>query len=177
MSEAKSEARAVKSLLSACDRYQVQVDAVAGTSKLVSTILKEEIATARKNLARTLRKNRKFLRATDERDYDAIHAISRRSKKLEQVYHAKPLWPRSQVILLVSQFEAFLGRLFRCIIDAKPEIVEKSERTFTFAVLKSLKNIDEARRIAITAEVEAVMRLPRPEKFKWLQRHVGLKLE
>ena len=164
-------------MLVALDRFHNQVGAIVGTAKIVQKVLEQERSTARLALAKTLRVNRRHLRAVVHPDYDAIHSIRRRRRKLNQVEDARRLWLRSQLILLVSQFEAYLARTVKCIIEGKPEIIDASERKYTYAQLKTFKTLDDARKSAIESEVESVMRQPRPEKFKWLERHIGLKVE
>ena len=89
---------------------------------------------------------------------------------------ASVIIPRSFVIALVSQFDAFLGRLLRAVYANRPEILNASERNLTFANLIEFNSIDEAREYVLEKEIEAVLRESHTEHFDYLERKLGIEL-
>ena len=86
------------------------------------------------------------------------------------------LVPRSFLVALVSQYDAFLGRLIRSLLIARPEILNGSERTLSFADLMAFDNLDAARDQIIEKEVESVLRRSHTEQFEWLESKFSIKL-
>jgi hypothetical protein len=57
------------------------------------------------------------------------------SRTLTRVRTASVLVPRSFFVNLVSQYDAFLGRLIRALLLTKPEVLNASEKTLSFSEL------------------------------------------
>jgi hypothetical protein len=57
-------------------------------------------------------------------------------KKLEGTTTASQIVPRSLLVSLVSIFDSFLGRLIGALYAVKPEMMNSSERSLTFAQLR-----------------------------------------
>ena len=77
---------------------------------------------------------------------------------------------------MVSQYDAFLGRLIQALFEIKPDIVSLSEKTFTFAELLAFGSIEAAKNHLIEKEVETVLRDSHIEQFKWLEIKFGVQL-
>lgn len=80
------------------------------------------------------------------------------------------LLPRSLLVALVSQYDAYIGRLFRAIFIRKPEIINGSERQITFQGLSTFTTLDEAREYFLEKEIEALLRSSHAEQFKTMER-------
>jgi hypothetical protein len=101
------------------------------------------------------------------------HRLAARSTNVKI---ALDVLPRSFVVLLISEFDAFIGVLIRLFYKAKPEALEASERTFTLADLKEFRTIGGARDFAVEKETEAVLRKSHTETFEWLEKHLKIPL-
>ena len=89
---------------------------------------------------------------------------------------AAQLVPRSFVVSLVSQYDAFLGALLRTLFYIKPETLNASERTMTFAELVDFGSIEAAREYLIEKEIETVLRKSHSEQFDWFENKFALPL-
>jgi hypothetical protein len=89
---------------------------------------------------------------------------------------AQELVPRSLLVSLVSQFDAYLGRLIRQLFKIRPEILSSSGNTLTFAQLTEFGSIENAREYIIDEEVDSVLRKSHSEQFDWLENKFGLPL-
>jgi hypothetical protein len=105
---------------------------------------------------------------------------SRRWKKLrsrhDQAELAHKLVPRSMMVSLVSQYDAFLGRLLRAIFLAKPELLNNSEKTLSFSQVASFPSIQSIRDHVVEKEIEAVLRTSHSDQIKWMENRFGLPL-
>jgi hypothetical protein len=105
--------------------------------------------------------------------YSQLMRLLRRIQKTEL---AQELVPRSLFVSLVSQFDAYLGRLIRQLFKIKPEILTTSANTLTFAQLTEFGSIENAREYIIDKEIESVLRKSHSEQFDWLENKFGLPL-
>jgi len=97
-------------------------------------------------------------------------------RQFEHFDHAKNLLPRSLHVTLVSQYDAYLGRLLRYIFLNKPEVLNSSERKITFEQLMNFTSIDEAREHVIEKEIETVLRSSHIDQFKWMEKAFNVTL-
>jgi hypothetical protein len=89
---------------------------------------------------------------------------------------AVQLVPRTFLVSLVSQFDAFLGRLIKRLFMLKPDALDSSESTMTLSELTEFGSIENARDYVIEKEIENALRKSHSEQFDWLQNKFGLKL-
>lgn len=94
----------------------------------------------------------------------------------EDFHLASKLLPRSLIVSLVSQYDAYLGRLLRAIFIGKPEILNSSERKLSFEDIASLGSIENARDLILEKEVESILRSSHNDQFKWMENAFGLPL-
>lgn len=97
-------------------------------------------------------------------------------KRLEHFDLSRDLLPRSLLVSLVSQYDAFLGRLLRAIFLKKPELLNGSERKITFEALQHFPSIDAAREYILEKEVESILRSSHSDQFKWMEKAFALPL-
>lgn len=97
-------------------------------------------------------------------------------KQYEHVDLALSILPRSFLVSMVTQFDAYFARLIRVLYFTKPELLEASGNTLSFAELVELKSIDAAREFLLEREVEAVLRKSSIEQFTWLENKFGIPL-
>ncbi len=101
-------------------------------------------------------------------------------KKLHQRHDrialARKLVPRGILVALVSQYDAFLGRLLRVIFLSRPELLNASEKTFSFEQISAYPSIEAVRDFLVEKEVEAVLRSSHTDQFKWIETRFELPL-
>jgi hypothetical protein len=97
-------------------------------------------------------------------------------KKLEGTTTASQIVPRSLLVSLVSIFDSFLGRLIGALYAVKPEMMNSSERSLTFAQLLEFPDVVSARGFILEKEVESVLRQSHAEQFKWLENKFNIPL-
>lgn len=84
--------------------------------------------------------------------------------------------PQTFIVSLVALFDAFVGRLLRCLVYIKPELMKPSERKLAFADLIQFPSIDEAKDYMIEKEIESLLRQSHTDQFEWLEGSFGLPL-
>lgn len=82
---------------------------------------------------------------------------------------ARGLVPRSFLVSMVSQYDAYLGRLLKAIYLSRPETFNNAGREYTFAEISIFSSIEEFKEHAIEREVEALLRDSHADQFKKLQ--------
>ena len=97
-------------------------------------------------------------------------------RDIEKTNLADKLILRSFIISLISQYDAFLGRLIRSLFLIQPESLNISEKNITFAQLQSFGSIEDAKEYIMEKEVETVLRKSHSEQFDWLERKFDIKL-
>ncbi len=80
------------------------------------------------------------------------------------------------LVMMISQFDAFLGRLIKAIYYAKPEMLNASEKQLTFANLVEFGSVEAAREFLLEKEIESVLRESHAEHFEWLEKKLGIPL-
>jgi hypothetical protein len=94
-------------------------------------------------------------------------------RRHDQLVLAETLVPRSILVSLHSQFDAFLGNLLRLVFSIKTELLNPSKREITFADLIQLGSIEEARNNIVNKEIECLLRKSRTEQFEWMEDRFG----
>lgn len=79
-------------------------------------------------------------------------------------------------VSLISQYDAFINRLLRCVFKIKPDILNGSDRNLTFSQLISMNSLDEAREYIVEKEVETVLRKSHSEHFDYLEKQFNIEL-
>jgi hypothetical protein len=108
--------------------------------------------------------------------YGALGQWRTKVRQHEDFHLASKLLPRSLIVSLVSQYDAYLGRLLRAIFIGKPEILNSSERKLSFEDIASLGSIENARDLILEKEVESILRSSHNDQFKWMENAFGLTL-
>ncbi|MEI8044734.1 MAG: hypothetical protein WCL11_25205, partial [Verrucomicrobiota bacterium] len=98
-------------------------------------------------------------------------AMQRRLKNNHTAYR---LIHRSFLISLISQYDAYLGRLLRLVYLVRPEKLNSSEKQITFKELVQFSSLDEARERLIEREVDSVVRRSHEDQIAWLKDNLSL---
>lgn len=96
--------------------------------------------------------------------------------KKHKALMARRIVPRTFIVSLVSQYDAFLGRLLKIFFLKKPELLNVSERTLTLSQLLTFDSIDMAKEYVLEKEIESVLRQSHSEQFDWMERKFQIEL-
>lgn len=118
--------------------------------------------------------NETSIKYTFLQPYDARAARLR--KAVNQVRTANEIIPRVFVLALVSQFDAFLGRLLRVLFLLRPELMASSDRSLTLSQLLGLGTIESATEYLLEKEIETVLRKSHIEQFSWMENKFNIQL-
>jgi hypothetical protein len=83
---------------------------------------------------------------------------------------ADQLIPRSILISMISQFDAFVGNLVRVISKLRPESLNIDEKNITFSQLQKFGSIEIARNYLIEKEIDELLRGSHDNMFDWLEK-------
>lgn len=89
---------------------------------------------------------------------------------------AVDLVPRVFLIALISQFDAFLGRLLRGLFLLRPELMASTERSLTLSQLLELGSVEKATAHLLDKEVESVLRKSHADQFAWMENKFDIRL-
>lgn len=101
----------------------------------------------------------------------------RLAKTFEHFSLSRVLLPRSLLVSLISQYDAYLGRILRTAFIRKPEILNASERKISFDELNQFSSIETAREFILEKEVEEILRSSHAEQFKWMENAFSIPLK
>ena len=96
--------------------------------------------------------------------------------KLQSAELSRTIIPRTLLVSLVSQYDAFLARLVGGIFLLKPDTLLASSRSMEFSKIVTYSTVDEIRQYFIDTEVESLLRKSHHEQFDWLEKKFDLKL-
>jgi hypothetical protein len=121
---------------------------------------------------------------SDEKDGKTIYLVSPEKsadfRKLEREIRSAELActfvPPSFLVALISQYDAYLGRLIRVIFKVKSELLSSSDRQLTFSDLSSFENVEDAKESIIEKEIETVLRKNHADQIKWLENKLDMTL-
>jgi hypothetical protein len=105
-----------------------------------------------------------------------IRDWTRLARRFERFSLSRTLLPRSLLVSLISQYDAYLGRVLRTTFLRKPEVLNASEKKISFDALSQFPSIEAAREHILEKEVEAILRSSHSEQFKWMESTFGLPL-
>lgn len=102
-------------------------------------------------------------------------------KRLQREYEhfalSSSLLPRSLLVSLVSQYDAYLGRLLRTIFLRRPEIMNSPDKKISYETLGQFKSLDALKEHILEKEIEAILRTSHPDQFTWMENSFGLTLK
>lgn len=86
------------------------------------------------------------------------------------------LIPQSVFVSLVSIYDAYLGKLLKVLFFTKPEVLNTSERRFSFSEIASFYDINEAKQSIVNKEIESVLRKNHAEQLKYIENTFSIKI-
>lgn len=107
---------------------------------------------------------------------DHIAQWRRLHKKMNQFDASKELLPRSLLVSLVSQYDAFLGRILRVCFLKKPELLHASDKQVSFETINQFHSLEALRDYMLEKEIETVLRKSHLDQLLWMERLFGVPL-
>ena len=81
---------------------------------------------------------------------------------------------RSFLTSLISQYDAYLGRLLHLMFSVHPEKLNGSEKQISFKELLQYSNIEDARNQLIDREVDSVVRCSHEDQINWINDNLKI---
>ena len=97
-------------------------------------------------------------------------------KRKRSVDITKTLVPETFLVSLISQYDAYLGKLIRVIYNVRSELLSSSEREMTFSQISEFTTIADAKEFILGKEIESVLRESHIEQIKWFEKKLNMKL-
>ena len=108
--------------------------------------------------------------------YDQFKYFQQLSKNSNISQLASKIIPESLFVSLISQYDAFLYRLFKVLFNIRPEYINSSDRELAFSQLVTFKSIESARDYVIEKEIETILRKSHSEHFEYLEKKLSIQL-
>jgi hypothetical protein len=105
---------------------------------------------------------------------DGFRPMQKHLNNVQSTNIACRVLPNSLLVAIVSQFDAYLGRIIRAMILTKPDLLNSSEKTISGSQLLSFDTIDAAKEYLIEKEIESVLRKSHTDHFLWLESRLGI---
>ncbi len=84
--------------------------------------------------------------------------------------------PRSTLISLISQFDAFMGSIIKIVLLRYPEILNECESNITYSSLSDFKNVNEIKNYIIEKKIASILRENHTYHFEWLEEKLKIPL-
>lgn len=84
--------------------------------------------------------------------------------------------PKNTVVAMVSLYDAYLADLIECAYLVKPELLNASDKEFSFSDIISYGTIDDLKKHVIEKDVESIIRESHIEQFKILSKKFNVTL-
>jgi len=179
LSEKKSPLYDGKSFQNEVRRFAESIDCLLQSLPSVMTTMEAGVSGQRSEFVALLKTSgAKFSTDKDTIQFEVTGSgagqVMRMYRSLKNNTTAYRLIHRSFLTSLISQYDAYLGRLLRLIYFARPEKLNGSEKQITFKELVQYSSIEEARERLIEREVDSVVRRSHEDQIAWLKDDLGL---
>ena len=108
--------------------------------------------------------------------YDKIRELNSLYTEADHMERALDTIPKSFIVSLISQYDAYLGNLIRTIYIKKPQKLKRSDKEFNYTDIIKFNSIDEIKEYVIEKEIETVLRKSHAKQFDWLEKLLGMTL-
>ncbi len=98
------------------------------------------------------------------------------TKQIRTYFLASKTIPRSFVMALISQYDAFIGRLIKIILSKRTEMLNASEKSISFSQLVRFGSVEDAKEFILEKEIESVIRKSHAEQFEWMESKFDMPL-
>jgi hypothetical protein len=157
-----------------------QIDGLHATLPLAMTVIQAAARTAHRSYQAFVDQNCQTKQEGGDSfvhvDIDHEHRYAALKRRAKRTQTANQIVPRSFLVSLVSQYDAFLGSLVRAILSSRHEMLKASGLMLSFSQLSEFNSIADARSYILEKEVENLLRKSHAEQFDWMEEKFGVKL-
>ena len=161
---------------SAIDNYILEIEALAETLPLVLGLISLRLKGSSNKLDKFIETNT-IESDSGERNFkipvNQFNLFNRLDTDLNVASAAMNILPRTFIVALVSQYDAYLGNLYRALFQIKPELAYSLEKEFTFQDILKYKDLDDLKEEVIEKDVEKLLRENHYEQFKILEKKIS----
>ena len=159
----------------AIDNFILEIDALAESLPLVLGLVEMKLISHSKKLDKFLDENK----GEDENGeslfripLDKFNEFNNINKEQKSSKAAYSILPRNFVVSLVSQYDAYLGELYRALFQIKPELAFLLEKEFTFQEILKYSDLDELKDFVIEKDIENLLRKSHFEQLTTLENRI-----
>src|SRR5690606_10306371 len=160
---------------SAVDSYIIEIEALAETLPLVLGLISLRLRGSTNKLDKFIETNTTE-NETGEKQFkipiNQFNLFNRLDTDQNIASTAMNIMPRTFIVALVSQYDAYLGNLYRALFQLKPELAYSLEKEFTFQEIIKYKDINDLKDEVIEKDIEKLLRESHFEQFKILERKI-----
>lgn len=160
---------------SAVDDFIIEIEALAETLPLTLGLLAMKLRGSKNKMDKFIEKNTSHDedgKKTFKIPLDQFNLFNRLDTDYEIANTAMNILPRTLIVALVSQYDAYLGNLYRALFEIKPELAYSLEKEFSFQDILKYNDINEIKAEVIEKDVEKLLRESHYEQFKILERRI-----
>jgi len=97
-------------------------------------------------------------------------------KSVYNLSRAMEIIPRTFIVSVVSEYDSFVGKIAKTMFYVKPDVLNGSDRKFSFSELSEFNTMDDARAFLIEKEIETLLRKNHKEQLEVLGKKFDVKL-
>jgi len=102
--------------------------------------------------------------------------LNKLKSQLKNVKLSSSFLPSTLLVSLVSQYDAYLGKIIRVIFYKKPEKLKGSQKEIVYEDLEEFDSLDEVKNFIVEKEIESVLRDNHKKQIEWLEKKLGIPL-
>ncbi|BAH76090.1 hypothetical protein [Solidesulfovibrio magneticus] len=102
-------------------------------------------------------------------EFTSYYEFKQKLRDVEWVNRSGTIIPKSFVVSLISEYDAYLGMIIRRMYRIKPEVLNSKDNQISFSDIVTYDSLDQIKEIIIDKEVENLLRNSHPEQFKIIE--------
>lgn len=157
--------------------FITEMDALSESLPLMMGLVSARLKSSQKKVESFINKQKQDTNEKGEKifliDFDKIGEFNKLQKDQSSATAASHILPRTFVVSLVSQYDAFLGDLARIIHQIQPELFHSVDRQMSFNQIMDFENIEDVKESILEKEVESLLRESHYEQLKTLERKIS----
>lgn len=110
-------------------------------------------------------------------DIKHFSELQRRITKAREIDAGIRALPSMFIISLIASYDSFLSQLIRAIFLTQPEILNSSDKQFSFKEILSFGDFQSAKENLIEREIDTIIRDSHYDQIKWLEKCLKIKID
>ena len=161
----------------AIDKFILEIDSLAESLPLVMGLVEFKFKNHSKKLDEFIDKHKKEDEENGEVKFriplEKFNEFNTITKEVKTSKTAHSILPRNFIVSLVSQYDAYLGELYRALFQVQPELAFLLEKEFTFQEIIKYNDLDELKEFVIEKDVENLLRKSHYEQLTTLEKRIA----